>query len=70
MRASFSVTERRHAAFRAAALIVLALLACAGRAAAAQIAATVTDEEGHPLADAVVVAVPAQGALPPAQPGL
>jgi len=68
MRASFSVTERRAASCCTAAVILLALLACAERAAAGQIAVTVTDDEGRPLADAVVVAVPAQGALPPAQP--
>jgi plastocyanin len=32
-----------------------------------EISATVTDTQGKPLADAVVVAVPAEGALPPAR---
>lgn len=63
MRASSSVTRRP-----AAALLSLALLAWAGPAAAAQIAATVSDEEGRPLADAVVVAVPVQGVPPSAPP--
>jgi plastocyanin len=49
-------------------LLGLALLALAGPAAAAQIAATVTDQEGRPLADAVVVAVPVQGVPPSAPP--
>lgn len=62
MRASSSIIRRP------AALLSLALLASTGPAAAAQIAATVTDEEGHPLADAVVVAVPVQGAPPSAPP--
>ncbi|HET7763928.1 MAG TPA: methylamine utilization protein [Burkholderiales bacterium] len=43
-----------------AALLSLALLA--GRAGAAQITAIVIDQDGLPLADAVVVAVPVQGA--------
>jgi plastocyanin len=60
MRASSSIIRRP------AALFSLALLAWTGPAAAAQIAATVTDEEGHPLADAVVVAVPVKGVPPPA----
>jgi plastocyanin len=60
MRASSSIIRRP------AALLSLALLASTGPAAAAQIAATVTDQEGHPLADAVVVAVPVQGAPPSA----
>lgn len=63
MRASSSVIRRP-----AAALLSLALLAGAGPAAAAQIAATVSDEEGRPLADAVVVAVPVQGVPPSAPP--
>lgn len=46
-------------------MALLALLGW-GSAVAAQISVTVTDQEGVPLADAVVVAVPAQGALPPA----
>ena len=42
----------------------------AAHAQTAQIAATVTDEKGQPLADAVVVAVPADGNLrPPAKAG-
>lgn len=48
------------------ALLFLALLAAAGATAAAEIAATVTDGEGRPLPDAVVVAVPLQGAPSPA----
>jgi plastocyanin len=44
------------------ALLLLGLLA--GPAGAAQLSATVTDEEAHPLADAVVVAVPVQGGVP------
>jgi plastocyanin len=44
------------------ALACLGLLA--GPAQAAQLAASVTDEDGQPLADAVVVAVPARGAPP------
>jgi plastocyanin len=51
----------------AAALLFLALLAWTAPVAAAQIAATITDQEGHPLADAVVVAVPLQG-VPPSAP--
>lgn len=47
------------------ALLLLGLLA--GPAGAAQLSVTVTDEEAHPLADAVVVAVPVQGG-PPAPP--
>ena len=61
MRASSSTT-RPHAA----ALLSLFLLAWTGWAAAAQITATVTDQEGRPLADAVVVAVPVQGVAPSA----
>jgi plastocyanin len=63
MRASSSPTRRA-----AAALALLAVLGWRGSAGAAQISATVTDQEGAPLADAVVVAVPAQGAPPPAAP--
>ena len=63
MRAS-STTIRQ----RAAALLSLFLLASTGPAAAAQIVATVTDQEGRPLADAVVVAVPVQGVLPSTPP--
>jgi plastocyanin len=54
-------------AIRGAALFAC-VLAWTGSVAAAQIAATVTDEEGQPLADAVVVAVPSQGAPAPASP--
>jgi plastocyanin len=61
MRASSSIIRRR-----AAALLSLPLLAWIGPAAAAQIAATVTDQEGRLLADAVVVAVPVQDAPPTA----
>ena len=68
MRASSSVIRRRAKTHCAAALLSIALLTGAERALAAQIAATVTDLEGHPLADAVVVAVPVQGTPPPAQP--
>ena len=64
MRASSSATTRR----TAAALLSLALLAWTGPAAAAQIAATVTDQEGRLLADAVVVAVPVRDVPPPAPP--
>src|SRR3989442_14060539 len=49
-----------------------ALLACAigaVQAQTAEIAATVTDDQGLPVADAVVVAVPADGARPPAKAG-
>ena len=63
MRASSSATRRP-----AAALLSLALLAWTGPAAAAQIAATVTDQEGRLLADAVVVAVPVQDVPPSAPP--
>jgi plastocyanin len=63
MRASSSATRRV-----AVALLSAALLARAGFAQPAQIAATVTDPEGNPLADAVVVAVPKQGAPPSAPP--
>ncbi|HTQ75970.1 MAG TPA: methylamine utilization protein [Burkholderiales bacterium] len=52
MRASSSAT-------RSIALACLALLS--GPAGAAQLAASVTDQDGNPLADAVVVAVPLQG---------
>jgi plastocyanin len=52
-----------------AGLLTFCLLAGADWAVAAQIAAVVTDQDGRPLADAIVVAVPAQGAVPPAQPG-
>jgi plastocyanin len=47
-------------------VLLLVLLACAVAAAHAQtaeIAATVTDDQGRPVADAVVVAVPTEGAL-------
>jgi plastocyanin len=37
------------------------------QAPAFEISATVTDTQGKPLADAVLVAVPAEGALPPAR---
>jgi plastocyanin len=70
MRPSSSNTRRRGISDCAAALFFLAFLAGAGRAAAAQVAAMVTDQGEHPLADAVVVAVPAQGTLPPAQPAV
>jgi plastocyanin len=64
MPASSSVTRRPRAA-----LLSLALL-LTGPAAAAQIAATVTDQEGRPVADAVVVAVPVRGAPPTATPAV
>jgi plastocyanin len=68
MRALSSIIRRCATSPCTAALLSFALLAGgAGQAAAAQIAAVVTDQEGHPLADAVVVAVPVQGTLPPAQ---
>jgi plastocyanin len=63
MRASSSAIRRA-----AAPLLSLALLAWAGPAGAAQIAATVTDQEGRLLADAVVVAVPVQDVPPSAPP--
>ena len=63
MRASLSATRTS-----AAALFSLSLLALTRPGAAAQIAAIVTDQEGRPLADAVVVAVPAQGVPPSAPP--
>ncbi len=66
MLAYSTATESCKACHFAAALLSLALVARAG--VAAQIAAAVTDQEGHPLADAVVVAVPLQGAPPTAQP--
>lgn len=69
MRASSSVIRRRGSRCTAA-LLGFALLAGAGRAAAAQIAAAVADQDGHPLADAVVVAVPVQGKLPPPLPAV
>ena len=47
-------------------LPLLALLAWGEPGSAAQIAAAVTDPEGHPLADAVVVAVPQSGTPPAA----
>jgi plastocyanin len=53
--------------FCTAVLLALFLSAGAEQAVAAQIAAVVSDQDGHPLADVVVVAVPSQGALPPAQ---
>jgi plastocyanin len=59
MRASSSATRRA-----APALVLLALLGWRCSADAAQISATVTDHDGLPLADAVVIAVPAQGAPP------
>ena len=47
----------------------LALASSVVRAQTAEIAATVVDEQGKPVADAVVVAVPADGGLrPPARP--
>jgi plastocyanin len=48
------------------ALVSLGLLAAPARGA--QLAASVTDQDGNPLADAVVVAVPAQGSAPLAAP--
>jgi plastocyanin len=68
MRPSSSTTRRRATSDCATALFFLAFLAGAGQAAGAQVAATVTDQGGHPLADAVVVAVPVQGAPPTVQP--
>ena len=58
MRASSSATR--------AALVCLGLLAAPAQGA--QLAASVTDQDGNPLADAVVVAVPAQGGAPQAAP--
>jgi plastocyanin len=40
---------------------VALLLAMTARAQTAEIAAKVTDDQGHPVADAVVIAVPAEG---------
>lgn len=68
MRPLSSATRRRGASDCAAPLLVLVFLASAGQAAGAQIAAVVTDPGGHPLADAVVVAVPVQGPPLTAQP--
>ena len=68
MRTSSSTTSRLVRRFCTAVLLALFLSAGAEQAVAAQIAAAVTDQEGRPLADAVVVAVPTQGNLPPAQP--
>ena len=66
---AYSTATESHGVSRfVAALLSLALTAAAAQAAAAQIAAAVTDQEGHPLADAVVVAVPLQGTPPAAQP--
>jgi len=59
MRASSSPTRRA-----AATLVSFVLLGWRCFAGAAQISATVTDQDGHPLADAVVVAVPLQGVAP------
>ena len=54
-------------------LLLIAMLALsigAAQAQTAEISATVTDEQGVPIADAVVVAVPADGAArPPAKAG-
>jgi plastocyanin len=51
-------------------LCAVAILAIgAAHAQAAEIALTVTDEQGQPVADAVVVVVPADGNLPPAKTG-
>ena len=58
MRASSSATR--------VALVCLGLLAAPARGA--QLAAGVTDQDGNPLADAVVVAVPAEGGAPHAAP--
>jgi plastocyanin len=68
MPAYSTATENRRASYLAAGLLSLGLVAGAGLVTAAQIAATVTDQEGRPLADAVVVAVALQGAAPAAQP--
>ena len=57
MRFSYTPIELR----RKAALLAFGLAAAAGSASAAEIAATVKDAAGHPVADAVVVAVPAEG---------
>jgi hypothetical protein len=44
-------------------LLVAVLLPLVAQAQTAEIAATVLDEKGRPLADAVVVAVPSDGSL-------
>ena len=62
MRSSSTAVERDALAQCAAALLALGLLAARGPAAAAEIAAVVKDHDGRPVADAVVVAVPAEGA--------
>src|SRR5215831_16658862 len=48
---------------RVATLIALVLLAASAAAQTAEITARVVDERGRPVADAVVVAVPADGSL-------
>jgi plastocyanin len=47
--------------------VILALAIGAAHAQTAEIAATVLNEQGQPVADAVVIAVPADGARPPAK---
>jgi plastocyanin len=64
MRASSTAIERINKACRAFALLALAAVAAsvvATPAAAADITATVKDRDGRPVADAVIVAVPAEG---------
>ena len=55
----FSYTPIR--LMRKAALLAFGLAAAAGSASSAEITAMVKDAAGHPVADAVVVAVPAEG---------
>jgi plastocyanin len=64
MRFSYTPIELR----RKAALLAIGLAAAAGSASAAEIIAMVKDAAGHPVADAVVVAVPAEGVPRFAQP--
>lgn len=66
MRSSYTAIERRGNARRTAALLAFGLVAAGvaaavGPASSAEITAVVKDREGHPLADAVVVAVPVEG---------
>jgi plastocyanin len=48
-------------------LLGLAFAACLAQAQTAEIAVTVTDEQGRPVADAVLIAVPVDGSVRPAQ---
>jgi hypothetical protein len=66
MRSSYTPIELRGKARLTAALLAFGLVAAgvaaaAGPASAAEITAVVKDREGHPIADAVVVAVPVEG---------